>query len=148
MDIQWATDLRDLPDVFANTRKGSDPTEGSGNVVFDDSRRLGEENLISAKSCGASTSSCRFGGVVGDLWGGLRRAEFGRMSAGELWMKETQCEPFNRVSRGHDHLSERDIDPVVLGTVRRTCVDYVFERRLGWVVSNGVLRCPCHCCPE
>ena len=67
MDIRRATDLRNLPDVFADTRKGSDPTEGSGNVVFDDSRRLGEENLMSAKSCGASGSSCGFGGVVGDL---------------------------------------------------------------------------------
>ena len=59
-------------------------------------------------------------------------------------MKETQCEPFSRVSRGCDHPSERDIDRVFLGTVHRTCVDYVFERRLGWVVSDGVPRCPCH----
>ena len=69
MDVQWATDLRDLPDVFADTREGSDPTEGSGNNVFDGLRRLGEENLMSAKSCGVSGSSCGFGGVVGDFWG-------------------------------------------------------------------------------
>ena len=56
--------------------------------------------------------------------------------------------PFSRVSRGRDHPPERDIDRVVSGTVRRACVDSVIERRLGWVVSDGVPRCPCHCCPE
>ena len=38
MDIQRATDLRDLSNAFADTRKGSDPTEGSRNIVFDNSQ--------------------------------------------------------------------------------------------------------------
>ena len=45
MDIQWETDLRDLPDIFADTRKGSDPTALSSTCHCESLRELNRKGM-------------------------------------------------------------------------------------------------------
>lgn len=82
------------------------------------------------------------------------------MSAGEAGAIGGKCKPFNEV-RGHDHLSERGFNWVVLNAVHRVCVGRVdgvltvgstcmekgpvFEGDLGRVVFGGILHSPCYC---